>query len=186
MTKKLAALVLLPALAVFSVSAAAAWRQRDQHPGDHPQSSHRQDQHQDYRGDRNSWNGQRYYWHGRPYWRLDIRRFPRDGWPVWQRGRWYHGWYGGRVGWWWVAGGAWYYYSAPVYPYPNPYVPGTVVVVNPPSAAPPPPPAQPPMQYWYHCQAPNGYYPYVPECPGGWTAVPAIPPPAATPPRGSH
>jgi hypothetical protein len=25
--------------------------------------------------------------------------------------------------------------------------------------------------YWYYCQNPQGYYPYVKSCPGGWTQV---------------
>ena len=31
--------------------------------------------------------------------------------------------------------------------------------------------------YWYYCDSPSGYYPYVRECPGGWQRV------APTPPR---
>ena len=31
--------------------------------------------------------------------------------------------------------------------------------------------------YWYHCDAPEGYYPYVKECPGGWQReTPRAPP----------
>jgi hypothetical protein len=30
--------------------------------------------------------------------------------------------------------------------------------------------------YWYHCQDPEGYYPYVTSCPGGWTSVTPTPP----------
>jgi len=26
-------------------------------------------------------------------------------------------------------------------------------------------------QYWYYCQDPQGYYPYVKNCPGGWMKV---------------
>ena len=30
--------------------------------------------------------------------------------------------------------------------------------------------------YWYYCKKPDGFYPYVRECPGGWTqVVPQIP-----------
>lgn len=40
---------------------------------------------------------------------------------------------------------------------------------------------QPPVQYeeqyyWYYCQKPQGYYPYVKRCPGGWLKV--VPSPA--------
>jgi hypothetical protein len=33
--------------------------------------------------------------------------------------------------------------------------------------------------YWYYCSDPQGYYPYVKVCPGGWQQVPAQPPPNA-------
>jgi hypothetical protein len=36
-------------------------------------------------------------------------------------------------------------------------------------------PESPPLSgYWYYCQEPQGYYPYVTTCPGGWTTV--VPP----------
>jgi len=35
---------------------------------------------------------------------------------------------------------------------------------------------------WYYCADPQGYYPYVEQCPGGWQAVP--PRPAASPDEG--
>jgi hypothetical protein len=25
--------------------------------------------------------------------------------------------------------------------------------------------------YWYYCQDPQGYYPYIKSCPGGWMQV---------------
>ena len=35
------------------------------------------------------------------------------------------------------------------------------------------------QDYWYYCQNPPGYYPYVQQCPGGWmTVVPQAAPPA--------
>lgn len=38
--------------------------------------------------------------------------------------------------------------------------------------------------YWYFCKEPQGYYPYVKECPSGWMKViPTPPPPATIPPR---
>jgi hypothetical protein len=37
--------------------------------------------------------------------------------------------------------------------------------------------AQPQQEaYWYHCTRPDGYYPYIKACPGGWQKVPAQPP----------
>lgn len=87
-----------------------------------------------------------------------------------------------------------YYY--PRYYYPQPvYVPPVVAVpVSPPpvqyieqSQVPPPAStysgtsggtagnaAGAPM--WHHCENPEGYYPYVQNCPGGWKQVPATPP----------
>lgn len=97
-------------------------------------------------------------WHGN-----DIRHFHDRDFGVWRGGRWYHGPHGGRAGWWWVTGGLWYYYSAPVYPYPDPYLPPAVVVPRP--AAP----------LWYYCDAYRNYYPYVATCPMPWRAVPARP-----------
>jgi hypothetical protein len=40
-----------------------------------------------------------------------------------------------------------------------------------------PSPAYVPPQYWAYCQNPEGYYPYVQDCPGGW--VPVVPAPPA-------
>ena len=120
---------------------------------------------------------------GRGGWHGDIRHFERHDFPVWRSGRWYHGRHGDRLGWWWVSAGMWYFYPVPVYPYPDPYTPPVVVVQTPPSSAgtnvPPQPAASPPAQYWYFCAASNGYYPYVPSCPGGWKTVPAMPPDTA-------
>ena len=31
------------------------------------------------------------------------------------------------------------------------------------------------QQYWYYCQDPAGYYPYVKECPRGWQPVSPTP-----------
>jgi hypothetical protein len=31
--------------------------------------------------------------------------------------------------------------------------------------------------FWYHCDSPDGYYPYVGICAHPWQAVPALPPP---------
>ena len=101
----------------------------------------------------------------------DIRHFERHDLPVWRGGYWHHGRHDGRLGWWWIVGGLWYFYPAPVYPYPDPYIPPVVV-----TPAPAPAPAAPTAQVWYYCDAARGYYPYVPSCPGGWRTVPAVPP----------
>ena len=107
-------------------------------------------------------------------WRGDIHRFHEHDYDRWRGGRWYHGPHLGRSGWWWIVGGIWYFYPAPVYPYPNPYVPPVVVVPSAP-AAPAPEPA-PQEQYWYYCPNPAGYYPYVAHCTTDWQKVPASPP----------
>jgi hypothetical protein len=68
----------------------------------------------------------------------------------------------------------WAPYAEPyAYPYRSPSAYPPVVIQPPPqvSVQPPPPP---PM--WYYCEHPRGYYPYVPQCPGGWRQVPAPPP----------
>jgi hypothetical protein len=102
----------------------------------------------------------------RPPWRGDIRHFHRHDFHTWQRGHWYHAHHGGRLGWWWVIGPTWYFYPAPVYPYPNPYVPPVIVVQSAPSTE---------TQYWYYCDDPQGYYPYLNECNEEWEPVPAEP-----------
>lgn len=85
-------------------------------------------------------------------------------------------------------------YYPPVYAYP-PVYPGVVMQEQPEyieqgqqDLAPEQAPAQaasmaPPGQMqgqaqpvWYHCSKPDGYYPYVKNCPGGWQTVPAQPP----------
>jgi hypothetical protein len=66
------------------------------------------------------------------------------------------------------------------YYYPPPYVyPQTVIV----PATPPVynqqlqiQPAQAQTSYWYYCEDPEGYYPYVKDCPAGWLQVVPQPP----------
>jgi hypothetical protein len=31
--------------------------------------------------------------------------------------------------------------------------------------------------WWYRCDQPSGYYPYIKDCPGGWQTEPAQPTP---------
>jgi hypothetical protein len=35
--------------------------------------------------------------------------------------------------------------------------------------------------WWYHCSRPEGYYPYVKDCPGGWQRVPPQQPSSSNP-----
>ena len=105
----------------------------------------------------------------------DIHRFHEEDLRQWHGGHWVHDRHAGRLGWWWVVGGVWYFYPTPVYPYPDPYVPPTVV-------APPAPPPPAPTQYWYYCARARAYYPYVTSCPEGWMQV--VPPPTTPRPGG--
>jgi hypothetical protein len=65
-------------------------------------------------------------------------------------------------------------------PYWTPYAYPPVVIAPPPpvSVQPAPPVAvQPPIPpSWYYCDYPQGYYPYVRQCPGGWRPVAPTPP----------
>ena len=68
------------------------------------------------------------------------------------------------------------FYFGPPYFYPPPYYyPYPPVVVAPAPAAPPVYIEQAPStaqnDYWYYCYRPEGYYPYVKDCPGGWHRV---------------
>lgn len=70
----------------------------------------------------------------------------------------------------------WPWYPPPAYYYP----PAVAVPTSPPAyiergedeSAPPR------EAYWYHCSKPEGYYPYIKECPGGWQRVAPKPPPS--------
>lgn len=71
------------------------------------------------------------------------------------------------------------YYYPPVY-----YAPPPVVVQQGYAAAPaaPAPEAAAPAAtpgYWYYCNNPQGYYPYVRQCDAQWQTVPANPAPGA-------
>jgi hypothetical protein len=115
------------------------------------------------------WHHHGGHWHGGPHSSVSISI------GTWRGGYWHHGYYGPRYGWWWVVPTGYYYYPEPVYPYPDYYRPPVVVVER---EAPPPVVGVPPQQYWYRCDDPDGYYPYVPECRGEWKKVPATPPDA--------
>ena len=82
-------------------------------------------------------------------------------------------------------------YYQPVYYQPAYYAPPQVIIQAPayveqsaPSYAPPPPapiyqqqaPAAEGNNWWYHCNRPEGYYPYVRTCPSGWQRVAPTPP----------
>ena len=63
-----------------------------------------------------------------------------------------------------------YPYGYPyAYPYAYPYTYPSQIYVQPsPQLSIQPPSSQP---SWYYCDNPEGYYPYVQQCPGGWRTV---------------
>ncbi len=84
----------------------------------------------------------------------------------------YHGHGGGHVGFGLYLGPGWW----DPYPY-YPYYYRPPVVVSPPQdiyVQPAPAPRAEEPNYWYYCQDPEGYYPYVKKCPKGWMKV--VPP----------
>jgi hypothetical protein len=73
------------------------------------------------------------------------------------------------------------YYSPFYGPYYYPYPPTVIVSPPQPQVYIQQPPAQSDWaqdgnSYWYHCDKPEGYYPYVKSCPGGWQKVVPTPP----------
>jgi hypothetical protein len=79
--------------------------------------------------------------------------------------------------------GPWFY-PGPYYypPYNYPYPPVVSVPATPPvyiERAEVAEPASPASASWYYCNNPQGYYPYVENCPGGWQAVAPRPPAAS-------
>lgn len=128
----------------------------------------RADEHGHAREQRGEWHsGQRGERFGERHgeWHGDIGRFHERDLERWRGGRWYDGRHDGRLGWWWIVGGVWYFYPGRVDPYPDPYQPPLNIAPLPPAA---------PM-YWYYCDDPAGYYPYVPECRFNWRPQPAQP-----------
>jgi len=107
---------------------------------------------------------------GHNFYGRDFHSFSPQERGIWRGGRWQQGWHDNRFAWWWIAGGGWYFYPAPIYPYPS-YVPPAIIVQQ----APPVPTGLPPAQFWYYCDNPTGYFPYVAACNGPWRQVPANP-----------
>jgi hypothetical protein len=91
-----------------------------------------------------------------------------------------HGWHGGHVGVGISVGPVWgpMWWGAPYYPY-YPYYAAPPIIVQQPEpeiyVEPAPQPQEP--TYWYYCQNPKGYYPYVKQCQDGWMKVVPSPPP---------
>ncbi|MGN6148767.1 MAG: hypothetical protein ACTHPD_09535, partial [Rhizomicrobium sp.] len=123
------------------------------------------------------WNSNNMRDHNVSHWSANDR-------ATWQHGRWQHGRHHGRNGWWWYSGGAWFFYDQPVYPYPT-YASTTYYDddyyddgdgygdynTDPDYGAEPGDGGY----YWYYCNNPAGYYPYVKSCRGPWRAVTPTP-----------
>ena len=71
------------------------------------------------------------------------------------------------------------YYYPPYPPYGGSPAAGYPAAPGPATGAPGQASVAPPPQYWYFCDNPQGYYPYVQNCSTTWKQV------AATPPSGS-
>ena len=76
--------------------------------------------------------------------------------------------------------GYWPWYYPPLYsyyPYPYyPYYPQTYAVPTSPPVYVERGDEQQSAYWWYYCANPQGYYPYVKQCPGGWQRVSPEPP----------
>ena len=105
----------------------------------------------------------------RPRFGLGFDRGFRPDRDAWRGGAWRHEWHDGRLGWWWVLGSSWYFYPEPIYPYP-PYEQSVYAA---PYAPLPDAGGWPSPQFWYFCDDPTGYYPYVASCSVPWREVPA-------------
>jgi hypothetical protein len=93
---------------------------------------------------------------------------PHVGIGLWLGPGWWPGWWGP------------YYYPS-YYPY---YQEPPVVIQQQPEVNVQPAPQAEQPTYWYFCKDPQGYYPYVKQCPGGWMkVVPTPPAPPSSPPE---
>ncbi len=127
------------------------------------------------------------YWNSNNLHDHNVSHFNTQNRSAWQHGRWSHGNHHGHNGWWWNSGGSWFFYDQPVYPYPG-YVSNTYYDDDyydggddgyaggypdqyPGYGASP----SDGGYYWYYCNNPAGYYPYVKSCRGPWRAVTPTP-----------
>jgi len=148
------------------------------HPGEHPGL---------HAGDHPHYDYHEFHEH-------DFHRFRPEEAARWRAGFWRQEWHDGRYGWWWMVDGIWYFYDTPVYPHPlivsevvyrEPVVAFAAPVgVAPAVQAPVQVMAAPQPQFWYWCDNPQGYSPYVQNCAVPWRQVPAqaAAPVAAAPP----
>jgi hypothetical protein len=97
--------------------------------------------------------------------RHDVTRFTPQQREAWTHGSWHHTWHHGHFGWWWFLNDFWFFYPEPFYPFPS-YV-GTYYDEYDDGYA--------DDGYWYWCDDPRGYYPYIQECESDWIPVPPQP-----------
>lgn len=85
---------------------------------------------------------------------------------------------GGHVGIGLYLGPAWdpWWWGPPYYPYYPYYQQPPVIIRQEPEIYVQPTPQVQQPRYWYYCEEPKGYYPYVKKCPKGWMKV--VPPEA--------
>ena len=111
----------------------------------------------------------------------NVAHFSVQDRAMWTHGNWRHERYHGRYGWWWNTNGAWFFYDQPVYPYPgyasdfyysDDYADNGDGGYANPGYGPEPGDSG---GYWYYCNNPAGYYPYVKSCRGPWRAVTPTP-----------
>lgn len=106
-----------------------------------------------------------YRGHGHAHWRPGFSFYAGPG--YWWPGAYWGGWYG--------------YPYRYAYPYGygygySPYAPPVVTQQEPTVYIERGAEQQPASGYWYYCEDPKGYYPYVQQCPQGWmTVVPSAP-----------
>lgn len=94
----------------------------------------------------------------------DFAQFSPGERSAWEHGSWRHAWHNGHYGWWWFADGLWFFYPEPIYPYPLYVGPDYYYDYYDEYGA--------PSYYWYYCEDPPGYYPYVQQCNVPWEPVP--------------
>lgn len=97
----------------------------------------------------------------------DFRHFTPSDLHAWRGGEWRHVWHDGHLAWWWYVDGLWFFYPAPIYPYPA-YIGSTYYYDYYGEYG-------TPAYYWYYCEDPPGYYPYIQQCNGPWEPVPPTP-----------
>ena len=68
----------------------------------------------------------------------------------------------------WIGPGWW---GPPYYPYYYPYYAEPPVIIERQAPVYVQPNQQQEQDYWYYCTKPQGYYPYIKKCTGGWLKV---------------